>query len=209
MRKELKSIAEYRKPSNDAFATVARSFGEASNRLKALAIESVGRAVEIQSQFVAKAYDTYISEISKLGRMFFFGYRTFTPRPQSLPYANLNEKKVVIVSNARRLKPKSMLSPRGDGPPPRVCLPNARQELSRRVSPALRDRARPRGRPVQSIAESVSNKRSREVGLPRRRPCPTLSYLLARALRSSDDRGHGLRHASPCLQSRCGAGSDP
>ena len=94
MRKELKNIAEYRKPSNDAFAVV-RSFGEANNRLKALAVESVGRAVEIQSQFVAKAYDTYFSEISKLGRMFFVGYSTFTPRPQSMPYANLNEKKAV------------------------------------------------------------------------------------------------------------------
>jgi len=93
MRKELKSIAEYRKPSNDAFASVARSFGEANNRLKSLAIESVGRAVEIQSQFVGKAYDNYISEISKLGRMFFVGYRTFAARPQELPYANLNEKK--------------------------------------------------------------------------------------------------------------------
>jgi hypothetical protein len=95
MRKELKNINEYRKPSNDAFASVARSFGEANNRFKALAIESVGRAVEIQSQFVANAYDTYISEISKFGRMFFVGYRTFTPRPQSLPHANLNEKKAV------------------------------------------------------------------------------------------------------------------
>ena len=95
MRKELKSIAEYRKPSNDAFASVTRSFGEANNRFQALAVESVGRAVEIQSQFVAKAYDTYISEISKFGRMFFVGYRTFTPRPQSIPHANLNEKKAV------------------------------------------------------------------------------------------------------------------
>jgi hypothetical protein len=95
MRKELKNITEYQKPSNDAFASVARSFGEANNRFKALAIESVGRAVEIQSQFVANAYDTYISEISKFGRMFFVGYRTFTPRPQSLPHANLNEKKAV------------------------------------------------------------------------------------------------------------------
>jgi hypothetical protein len=92
MRRELKNIAEYRKPSNDAFAVV-RSFGEANNRLKALAVESVGRAVEIQSQFVTNAYDTYISEISKFGRMFFVGYSTFTPRPHSLPYANLNEKK--------------------------------------------------------------------------------------------------------------------
>jgi hypothetical protein len=95
MRKELKNIAEYKKPSNDAFASVARSFGEANSRFQALAAESVVRAVEIQSQFVGKAYDAYVSEISKLGRMFFVGYRTFTPRPQSLPYANLNEKKAV------------------------------------------------------------------------------------------------------------------
>jgi len=94
MRKELKNIAEYKKQSNDAFAVV-RSFGEANNRFKALAVESVGRAVEIQSQFVTNAYDTYISEISKFGRMFFVGYSTFTPRPQSMPYPNLNEKKAV------------------------------------------------------------------------------------------------------------------
>jgi hypothetical protein len=95
MRKELKNIAEYKKPSNDDFASVARSVGEANNRLNALAVESVGRAVEIQSELVAKAYDTYFSEISKLGRMFFVGYSTFTPRPPSMPYTNLNEKKAV------------------------------------------------------------------------------------------------------------------
>ena len=93
--KSLRTSLNVEKPSNDAFASVARSFGEANNRLKALAVESVGRAVEIQSQFVAKAYDTYFSEISKLGRMFFVGYSTFTPRPQSMPYANLNEKKAM------------------------------------------------------------------------------------------------------------------
>ena len=95
MRKELKNINEYRRPSNDAFASVVRSLGEANNRFKALAIESVGRAVEIQSEFVTKAYHTYFSELSKLGRMFFVGYSTFTPRPQSMPYPNLNEKKAV------------------------------------------------------------------------------------------------------------------
>ena len=40
MRKELKNIAEYKKRSNDAFASVARSFGEANNRFQALAVES-------------------------------------------------------------------------------------------------------------------------------------------------------------------------
>jgi hypothetical protein len=88
MRGELKNIAQYRKPSGDAFALVVRSFGEANSRLQALAIESVGRAVEIQSQFVRKAYDTYISEVSKLGRTFFV-----FARPQA---ANLNEKRLPI-----------------------------------------------------------------------------------------------------------------
>ena len=120
MHRDLKNIAEYKKPSNDAFASVVRSFGEANSRFQALAVESVGRAVKIQSQFVGKAYDTYISEISKLGRMFFLGYRTSTARPQELPYANLNEKKPPIGSRARRLKPISIPSPRGDAPPPRV-----------------------------------------------------------------------------------------
>src|SRR6478672_3243656 len=36
------------------------------------------------------------------------------------------------------------------------CPPNERQEPSRRVNPAPIDRARRRGRPVQSVAESVS-----------------------------------------------------
>jgi hypothetical protein len=95
MRRELKNIAEDNKPSNDAFASVVRSFGDANSRFQALAVESVGRAVEIQSEFVGKAYDTYISEISKLGRMFFVGYRTFTARRQDLPHANLNKKTTV------------------------------------------------------------------------------------------------------------------
>jgi hypothetical protein len=96
MRRELKNIAEYKKSSNDAFASVVRSFGEANRRFQALALESVGRAVEIQSQVVGKAYETYISEISKLGRMFFVGYSTFTARPQELPHSNLNERKAAV-----------------------------------------------------------------------------------------------------------------
>jgi hypothetical protein len=93
MRRELKNIAECKKPSSDAFGAVVRSFGEANARFQALAIDSVGRAVEIQSRFVGKAYNTYISEISKLGRLFFVGYNT----PQELPHANINETKAVDI----------------------------------------------------------------------------------------------------------------
>ena len=111
MRKELKNIAAPTKPSNDAFGSLSRSFGEANTRFKALAIESVGRAVEIQSQFVANAYDTYISEISKFGRMFFVGYRTFTPRPLSLPYADLDEKRAVVSQQSASAEAKVNAEP--------------------------------------------------------------------------------------------------
>ena len=151
MRRELKNIAEYKNPSNDAFASVARSFGEANSRFQALAAESVGRAVEIQSQFVRKAYDTYISEISKLGRMFFVGYRTFTARPEELPHANINEKKA-----ADR---------------PRASLAEARvnPDTARRRTAALSMTSK---RKSETVARSQSGKRStkpkRKVGSVRR-----------------------------------------
>ena len=109
MRRE--NIAEYNKPSNDAFASVVRSFGETNSRFQALVVQSVGRAVEIQSQFVGKAYDTYISEISKLGRMFFAGYSPFTARPQGLPHANLNEKRAADRPQAPLAEAKVNLDP--------------------------------------------------------------------------------------------------
>ena len=122
MRNDLKNIAEFKKPSNNAFASVVRSYREANSRFQALAVESVGRAVEIQSEFVAKAYHTYFSEISKLGRMFFVGYSTFTPRPQSLPYANTDsqlrasaEAKVHAEPARRRTAAQSMPTKRKTG----------------------------------------------------------------------------------------------
>ena len=120
MRRELKNIAEYKNPSNDAFASVARSFGQANSRFQALAVESVGRAVDIQSQFVGKAYDTYISEISKLGRMFSVGFRTFTARPTRTATCQSQRKSRRQAVGPRWLKPRSIHTPRGDAAPPRA-----------------------------------------------------------------------------------------
>ena len=92
MRKVSKNTAEYKKPGT-RFGSVARSFVDANSRYQALAVESVGRAVEIQSQFVGKAYASYVAEASKIGRMFFAGYNVFIPSPRALPPANLNERK--------------------------------------------------------------------------------------------------------------------
>lgn len=150
MRKELKNIAESKKASNDAFASVARSFGEANNRFKALAIESVGRAVEIQSQFVANAYRTYFSDLSKLGRMFFVGHSTFTPRPPALPYADRNEKKVESQQRAsaeakvnaeparRRTAAQSMPTKRKTGPAAKSQSGSKRAKAKMKVSSVRR-----------------------------------------------------------------------
>src|SRR6478736_3134478 len=153
MRKELKNIAEYRKPSNDAFASVARSFGEPTIVLRRLPSSQLAARLRFSlsssPKHMTPTFPRYRSseECSSSGSL--LGHSQCR-----MPIST--KKKPWIVSNARRLKPKSMPSPRGDEPPPRVCPPNERQEPSRRVSPAPMDRARPRGRPVQSVAESVS-----------------------------------------------------
>ena len=91
MHKVSKNTAEYKKPGT-RFGSVARSFVDANSRYQALAVASVGRAVEIQSQFIGKAYASYVAEASKIGRMFFAGYNVFIPSPRALP-PNLNERK--------------------------------------------------------------------------------------------------------------------
>jgi hypothetical protein len=71
MRRGLKDIAE--KSSNNAFKSVVRSFSDANNHFHALAAESLGHAFKIQSEILSKTCETYISEISRVGRMFFAG----------------------------------------------------------------------------------------------------------------------------------------
>jgi hypothetical protein len=94
MHEEIKNIGqEYQMQSKDGFDAAVRSFGEVNKGVQALAAEitdyskkafedscraweqlvgakSVGQVIEIQSQFAKKAYDTYISEMSKLGEMY-------------------------------------------------------------------------------------------------------------------------------------------
>ena len=156
MRRDLKNIAEYKKPSNDAFASVVRSFGEANSCFQALAVESVGRAVEIQSQFVGKAYDTYISEMSKLGRMFFLGYRTFTARPQELPYANLNEKKAADRQQGASAKANVNPEPARQRTAAQRMTTKRKTGTVARASPAPRDRPKRRAKSVQSAGAKAS-----------------------------------------------------
>jgi hypothetical protein len=93
MAKELKDIGdEYRRASQDSFASVVRSVGEIQRGFQGIASEmteqskrSVGQALELQARIAKKAYDTYVSELTKLGQMFFSGYQTFLTRAEQIP----------------------------------------------------------------------------------------------------------------------------
>jgi len=84
---------EFQKASKDGFEASVRSFSEVNKGLQAIAAKfadyskksledgtrafeqlmgakSVDQAIEIQSQFAKKAYDTYIAEMSNLGEMY-------------------------------------------------------------------------------------------------------------------------------------------
>ena len=89
----LKGFEEFQKVGKDGFDAAVRSFGEMKKGFQAIAAEvtgyskkafddstrafeqligakSIEQAVEIQSQYAKKAYDTYMAEMSKLGEMY-------------------------------------------------------------------------------------------------------------------------------------------
>jgi len=107
--RELQAIGEeYRKDSNDSFVSVVRSVGEINKSLLVIASEmtehskrSVGRAFEMQAQLAKKAYETYISEITKLGQMVFAPW-FLTRAAERLPDSSLSEERAGSKSGSPR-----------------------------------------------------------------------------------------------------------
>ena len=89
----LKGFEEFQKVGKDGFDAYVRSFGEMNKGFQAIAAEmtdyskkafedstrafeqlvgakSIEQAIEIQSQYAKKAYDSYMAEISKIGEMY-------------------------------------------------------------------------------------------------------------------------------------------
>jgi hypothetical protein len=88
-----KEFVEFQKVSKDSFDGAIRSLGDMNKGLQAIAVEvteyskkavedsmrafeqlmgakTLEQAIEIQSQYAKKAYDTYMAEMSKLGEMY-------------------------------------------------------------------------------------------------------------------------------------------
>lgn len=89
----LKGFEEFQKVGKDGFDAAVRSFGEVNKGFQAIAAEmtdyskkafedstrafeqmigakSIEQAIEVQSQYAKKAYDTYMAEMTKLGEMY-------------------------------------------------------------------------------------------------------------------------------------------
>ena len=89
----LKGFEEFQKVGKDGFDAAVKSFGEMNKGFQAIAAEvtdyskkafedstrafeqlvgakSIEQAIEIQSQYAKKAYDTWIAEASKIGEMY-------------------------------------------------------------------------------------------------------------------------------------------
>jgi hypothetical protein len=90
MARELKDIGEeYTRASDNSLASIVRLIGEIQKGFQTIASEmsehskrSVGQALAMQTQLAKKAYDTYVSELTKLCQMMFAGYGSFTARAE-------------------------------------------------------------------------------------------------------------------------------
>src|SRR5262249_21926488 len=69
---------------------IHRGFQGIASEMTEQSKRSVGQALELQALIAKKAYDTYVSELTKLGQMVFSGYQTFVTRAEGqLPDASL------------------------------------------------------------------------------------------------------------------------
>lgn len=95
-------LALSRKASNDSFVSVVRSVGEINKSLLGIASEMTEqRAFEMQAQLAKKAYETDISEITKLGQMVFAPW--FLARAaERLPDSSLSEERAGSKSGSPR-----------------------------------------------------------------------------------------------------------
>ena len=141
MSKQLKGIGEeYRKATNDSFISVVRSVGQINKGLQGIASEmvvrsvgeinkglrgiasemtehsrrSIGRAFEMQAQLAKKAYEGYISELTKLGQMMFSGYGTFLARAEER-FPNADHPQLAFRGAAQRTAAHSITVKRKTG----------------------------------------------------------------------------------------------
>ena len=93
MESEMMGYEELQKTGQENFDTAVKSFGEVNKSVQAIAsevtdytkkaidegtavfeqlagVKSVEQAIEVQTAYATKAYENYVSQVSKLGEMF-------------------------------------------------------------------------------------------------------------------------------------------
>ena len=92
-RREIKNLDDYRKANNESFASVVRSLNDVNESWTEFSKNSFSRAIEMQAQYAKKAYESYLSEVSNLGRLFLAGYGRFISQTDDVAHASLTNKK--------------------------------------------------------------------------------------------------------------------
>jgi hypothetical protein len=92
MPREIQKVEDYRKASNESFASVVRSFSEVNRSLTEFSKTSFSRAIEMQAQLAKKAYESYLSEASKLGQMFLAGYGRLGSLTEEQPEVSVTDR---------------------------------------------------------------------------------------------------------------------
>src|SRR5215471_15218279 len=88
-----------------------RSFQGIASEMTEQSKRSVGQAIELQARIAKKSYDTYVSELTKLGQMIFSGYQTFLTRAEE----QSSNAGLAFRSGAQRTAAHSMTSSRKTG----------------------------------------------------------------------------------------------
>ena len=70
MRRELKSLDDFRESTNESLGAVYRSFNQLNQSLTEFSRNAFNRAIETQAELAKKAYEGYISKPRSSARCF-------------------------------------------------------------------------------------------------------------------------------------------
>ena len=77
MRRDPKNSDDFRKSNMESLGAVYRSFNQLNQSLTKFSTNAFNRTIETQAELAKKAYESYISEASRLGQMFLTGSGRF------------------------------------------------------------------------------------------------------------------------------------
>ena len=106
-----KNSDDFRKSNMESLGAVYRSFNQLNQSLTKFSTNAFNRTIETQAELAKKAYESYISEASRLGQMFLTGSGRFVvPEEQRALDVTTN-----FASSSKRTAAQRMTNQRKSG----------------------------------------------------------------------------------------------